>query len=430
MREMHMQLRAIGTRTVPRLLIVLGALLAVVAVPNMAWAQNAADCPPAPTNMPYAGYPRVCSDYRVMFKLEAPQARKVQLQPNPGGNPNGMGKGPFDMVKGSDGVWSVTIGPVQPGFHHYHFLVDGLPVNDPGSDTYTVSLGLLSTWGLNRATSGLEVPEKGVDFFLPRDVPHGVVQELWYRAKTTGEFRRAFIYTPPGYDRSLTTRYPVLYLQHGGTNDETSWVKEGHISSIMDNLLAEKKIVPMLVVMERGYGTIAQTSPQQTVPYDPELYKAAEPKSINTFTQIMIKDLIPLIDGRYRTFADREHRALAGLSGGAQQAMVTGLTNLGTFTYIGDFSGPGVARGYLADPASVYDGALTKPGVLNSKLKLLWVGDGTAEATYKDQFRFHQALEKNGVTHVYFEVKGTAHEWATWRRHLLDFAPRLFQPVK
>jgi enterochelin esterase-like enzyme len=411
-----------SARTASRLLILLAGLFGAGA----ASAQAPADCVPSPTNMPNAGYPRVCSGYRVMFKLEAPQARKVQLQPNPGGNPNGMGNGPFDMVRGTDGVWSVTIGPVKPGFHHYHFLVDGLAVNDPGSDTYTVSLGLLSTWGLNRATSGLEVPEKGVDFYLPKDVPHGVVQELWYKAKTTGEFRRVYVYTPPGYDKSLTTRFPVLYLQHGGTNDETSWVKEGHVSFIMDNLLAEKKIVPMLVVMERGYGTIAQTSPQQTVPYDPELYKAAEPKSQNTFTQIMMKDLIPLIDGRYRTIADREHRAMAGLSGGAQQTMLTGLSNLDAFAYIGDFSGPGVARGYLASPASVYNGVLTKPDLLNSKLKLLWIGDGTAEATYKDQLQFHQALEKNGVKHVYFEVPGTAHEWASWRRHLYDFAPRLF----
>jgi enterochelin esterase-like enzyme len=395
-----------------------------------AWAQAPNGCVPSPTNMPNAGYPRVCADYRVMFKLEAPEARKVELQPNVGAFGNGLGRGPFDMVKGPDGIWSATIGPVVPGFHYYHFVVDGLAVNDPGSDAYTVSLGQGNTQGLNRAESGFEVPEKGVDFYLPKDVPHGVVQELWYKAKTTGEFRRVYVYTPPDYDRSLTTRYPVLYLQHGGTQDETSWVREGHISSIMDNMLAEKKIVPMLVVMERGYGTMAQMSAQETVPYTPSIYEKFMPKSRELFAQILIKDLIPMIDGRYRTLPDRDHRALAGLSMGAQQALQIGVTNLDTFAYIGSFSGEGAARGYFASPTTYTGGLFTKADLLNSRLKLLSIATGTAEDGYKDTLPFHQALEKNGVKHVYFEVPGTAHEWATWRRQLLDFAPRLFAVSK
>jgi enterochelin esterase-like enzyme len=398
-------------------------VIVVAPLAGAAWAQNANDCHPSPTNMPNAGYPRVCSDYRVMFKLEAPEAHQVLLQPNQGATGNGLGKGHFDMVKGPDGIWSVTIGPVVPGFHYYNFVVDGVPVNDPGSDAFTVSLGLDTTRGLLHATSGLEVPEKGVDFYLPKDVPHGVVQELWYRAKTTGEFRRVFVYTPPGYDKSLTTRYPVLYLQHGGSQDETGWVREGHVSSIMDNLLADKKIVPMLVVMERGYGTMAQTSAQQTVPYKQDLYTAFDVKSQDLFAQILIKDLIPMIDARYRTIPNRENRAIAGLSRGGAQAMHIGLSNLDSFSFIGSFSGPPVAFNYD-------NGILTHADLLNSKLKLLWIGDGTAEPMYNDILKFHQALEKNGVKHSYYEVPGTAHEWASWRRHLYDFAPRLFAMSK
>ncbi len=404
-----------------------GALVFALAMGGSAGAQTAVECAPAPTNMPNAGYPRVCPDYRVMFKLEAPNARTVKLQPNVGAFGNGLGAGPFDMVKGADGIWNVTLGPVRPGFHHYHFVVDGLAVNDPGSDTYTISLGVPATAGANRATSGFEVPEKGADFFLPKDVPHGAVQELWYKARVTGEFRRAFVYVPPGYDKSLTTRFPVLYLQHGGTNDETSWVREGRISFLMDNLLAEKKITPMLVVMERGYGTMALTSAQQTVPYNPAIIAAFDDKSRELWDQIVIKDLIPTIDGRYRTIADREHRAMAGLSRGAQQTWHVGLGHLDTFSYIGAFSGTGAARNYLASPATYYGGILTKTELLNSKLKLFWVGAGTAESGYRDVVNFRAAMDKLGIRHVDYDAAGTAHEWATWRKHLWDFAPRLFK---
>ncbi len=391
------------------------------------FAQGVADCVPSPTNMPNAGYPRVCPDYRVMFKLEAPNARTVQMIPNPGASGSGLGNGPFDMTRGPDGIWNLTLGPVRPGFHDYHFLVDGLAVNDPGSDTYTVGLGTLPTWGLNRATSGFEVPEKGVDFHLAKDVPHGAVQELWYKAASTGEYRRAFVYVPPGYDKSLTTRFPVLYLQHGGTNDETSWVREGHVSFIMDNLLAEKKITPMLVVMERGYGNWQQTSAQQGFPFNPELYKSYDDqKSQKLFEQILIHDLIPTIDGRYRTRASRENRALAGLSRGAEQSLVIGLGNLDTFGAIGVFSGSGAGRSYAAAPATFAGGFIEKADMLNSRLKPFWMGAGTAEGGYPGIVRMHQDMERRGIKHVFYEAPGTAHEWATWRKHLYDFAPRLF----
>ncbi len=391
------------------------ALLLSMLACGLALAQNADDSRPAPTNVRGAEYPRVHSDYRVTFRLQAPEARKVQLEPNATGwVANGLGKAPYDMVRGGDGVWSVTTPPVVPGFHLYEFLVDGLPVNDPGSETFMNGLGD----GQSRAVSGIEVPEKGVNFYLPQDVPHGVVQELWYRSKVTAEWRRVFVYTPPEYDRQVRVRYPVLYLQHGGTEDETGWVRQGRVSFIMDNLLAAKKAVPMLVVMENGYAdTPGETSRAR--------YDAQDLASRARFEDLVIHDLIPTIDARYRTIADREHRAIAGKSRGAGQALEIGLAHLDTFAYIGDFSGASEAEEFKAETS--YKGMFTKADLLNSKLKLVWVGAGTAEPRYKYLKRLDESLEKLGVRHVFYESAGTGHEWLTWRRHLNDFAPRLFR---
>ncbi|PWU00444.1 MAG: hypothetical protein C5B51_25145 [Terriglobia bacterium] len=254
-------------------------------------AQTADDSRPAPSNLRGSQYPRVYPDNRVTFRLKAPEARNVQVQPTPGAVDNGLGKGPYDMVRDKDGVWSVTIPPAVPGLHIYHILVDGFPVDDPGSELY---------FNGNRLTSGVEVPENGVDYYLPRDVPHGAVQEIWYHSKVTGTWRRTFVYTPPDYDRQTSTRYPVLYLQHGGSEDETSWLRMGKANFIMDNLLADKKAVPMLVVMENGYASRAGETRQQ----------AADPNQPTAFEDLMIQDLIPMIDARYRTRPDRESRAI------------------------------------------------------------------------------------------------------------------------
>jgi len=369
--------------------------------------QSADDSRPAPTNVRGAEYPRVHSDYRVTFQLKAPEARNVQLQPSAGAVENGLGKGPYDMVRGEDGVWSVTTPPAVPGFHYYHFVVDGLDANDPGSETFMAG----------RATSGIEVPEKSVDFYLPKDVPHGVVQELWYRSKVTAEWRRAYVYTPPEYDRDLRRRYPVLYLQHGGDEDDTAWVRQGRVNFIMDNLLAAHKATPMLVVMERGYAN----RPGET--QGPEYVPA--PNAPSAFEDLVLHDLIPTIDARYRTIADREHRAIAGLSMGAYQALQIGLDHLDTFAYIGDFSAGFHARDF--SPETSTDGIFSKPDVLNSRLKLFYVASGTAEMYYQYLKPFHETLNKLGVKNVFYESPGTSHEWLTWRRHLNDFAPRLFR---
>ena len=362
---------------------------------------------PASSNVLNAQYPRVHDDGRVTFRFTASGAKKVQLQP--GGADNGLGKGPIDMTASDDGkgVWSITLPPVVPGFHYYWFLVDGVAVNDPSSETY---------FGWGRQTSGIDVPEPGADFYEPGDVPHGEVRVRWYRSKTTGAWRRAYVYTPPGYDRDQKTRYPVLYLQHGAGENETSWTKQGRANLILDNLIAAGRARPMIVVMETGYATKIGATPVQgptgatTMP--------------NAFEQVLIEDLIPMIDAQYRTHADRAARAMAGLSMGGNQTLQMTSNHLDTFAWIGAFSAP--LRNF--DARTSLGGVFSDAAAYNKKVKLLWIGAGTGETTFHEAAsQLHTALDAAGVKHVRFESKGTAHEWQTWRRSLHDFAPRLFK---
>jgi enterochelin esterase-like enzyme len=372
---------------------------------SFCWAQQGDDSRPAPTNVRAAEYPRVHLDNRVTFRIKAPDAKKIQVMPSAGAVENGLGKGPYDMVRAEDGTWSVTTPPVVPGLHYYQLILDGVLINDPASETFHAG----------RAISGIEVPEKGVDFYLLKDVPHGAVQEVWYKSKVTGGWRRICVYLPPDYDRNFSTRYSVLYLQAAG-EDHTAWVQQGHANFILDNLIADRKAVPMLMVMEYGVAAKAGETPQDESAATGYLFKA--------FDELVMRDLIPFVDSRYRTLTDRDHRAIAGLSMGAAQSLQIGLTHLDTFAYIGDFSGGFVARDFKAETS--YNGIFLKKDVLNTRLNLLWVGAGTAEAYHQYLLPWHQTLEKLGVKHVWYESQGTSHEWLTWRRHLYDFAPRLF----
>jgi enterochelin esterase-like enzyme len=371
----------------------------LLALVLLAPALVADDGKPAPSNVPGALYPSVYADGRVTFRIKAADAKKVQLQP--GGSDNGLGKKAFDMDRGDDGHWSVTIPPAVPGFHYYWFVVDGAIVNDPGSESY---------FGWGRQCSGIDIPEKGVDFYDAKDVPHGEVRAVWYHSKVTGKPRRAVVYTPPGYDKT-TDKYPVLYLQHGAGEDERGWTTQGRANFILDNLLAAKKCKPMLVVMDNGYAEKAGA-----------VRRAFD---FAGFEAVLIGELIPKIDATYRTQADREHRAFAGLSMGGMQALQVGLKHLDTFASIGAFSAPPAAQ---FDVDKSYDGAFADAATFNKKLKLLWLGAGTGEPRFADGLKaMHTALEKKGVKHVTFESEGTSHEWQTWRRSLHDFAPRLFQ---
>lgn len=378
---------------------------------------------PAATDVPGAQTPRIHSDRRITFSLKAPDATSLQVA---GGD--GLGAGPFPMSKDTDGIWSVTTPPSVPGFHYYWFMLNGVAVNDPASETY---------FGYGKETSGIEVPEAGADFYAIQNVPHGEVRAKWYLSKTTGEWRRAFVYTPPGYDRHPATRYPVLILQHGSGENETGWTRQGRAQFILDNLIAAGKALPMIVVMDRGY---AQRSAAPSPAGGSSAWLQDLHAAFTSFEDVVMHDLIPMVDASYRTIPDREHRAMAGLSMGGMQTLFIALQHLDSFAYIGSFSGPIVPDlkvGNLSanrkpepfDAKTAYGGAFADPSTFNKRVKLLWLGVGSAEP---EQFRSGiggavAALRKAGVRLQYFESNGTAHEWQTWRRDLNEFAPRLFR---
>lgn len=378
-----------------------------------------ADTIAAPTNIRGAEYPRIHPDLRVTFRIKAPDAQKVVF-------------GFFDSQryaakKGDDGFWTATTEPQVPGFHYYRVFIDGAEVNDPSSETF---------YGTGKDASGIEIPEKGVDFYLPKDVPHGEVRERWYHSKTTQAWRRVFVYTPPGYDNDRETRYPVLYLQHGGGEDERGWPNQGRVAFILDNLIAERKARPMLVVMEQGYARRPGEAPASFRPPPPAAPGQNAPprpdfsRMFSAFEDVMVKDLIPMIDATYRTIPDREHRAMAGLSMGGMQTFLITLKHLELFAHIGGFSGGGGGFGGAPfDPKTAHNGVMADAAAFNRKVRLLWLGIGTAEPKrmYDSVKNYHQALEKAGINHVYYESPGTSHEWLTWRRCLHEFAPLLFQ---
>lgn len=368
------------------------SILLLTLTPLLGWTQPAAEGVPAASNVPNAQYPRIHDDLRATFRLTAPGAQKVQLS---------VGGGKHDLTRAADGLWYVTTPPLVPGFHYYSFNIDGANVSDPSSHAY---------YGTGRDASGIEVPEKGVDYYLPKDVPHGEVRLRWYLSKVTGAWRRSFVYTPPDYDANTRTRYPVLYLQHGSGEDETGWIFQGRANFILDNLIAAGKSRPMIIVMDNGY--------------------AAAPGKPNAFEDVMITDVIPMIDGAYRTLANRENRAMAGLSMGGNQTCQVTLRHLDKFAWIGAFSGTGNGLSTAPiDPKTFIGGVFTDGAAFNAKVKLLWIGMGTVEPNpFPGAIgAFRKMLDDAGVKYVYFESPGTAHEWQTWRRDLNDFAPRLFR---
>jgi enterochelin esterase-like enzyme len=401
--------------------VVVRVALMVLVCCGVCWGQGGDEVRRASSNVDGAEYPRVHSDSRVDFQVIAPAAQKVQVQ---------IAGATLDMLKHDDGTWTVTSAPQVPGFHYYSIVVDGAVVADPASKTY---------FGIAREASAVEIPEKGVDFYDAKNVPHGDVREHWYFSKVTGGWRRCYVYAPPGYDASLKTRYPVLYLQHGAGEDETGWIRQGHANFILDNLIAAGKARPMLIVMDLGYAT-RDGSPIPAM-FGPSAPPLGSPQSVQrmkdltaAFEDVVITDLVPMVDATYRTVADRDHRALAGLSMGAMQAFRVGFDHLETFAYIGGFSGAPIEvlfGGNTLDPKTFYNGILADPGAFNKKVRLLWLGVGEVEGDrmLKGVTAFHESLDRAGIHHVFYLSPGTAHEWQTWRRDLNDLAPRLFVGV-
>jgi enterochelin esterase-like enzyme len=393
---------------------------------GLSWGQAADDCKPSPLNVPEAKYPCVYSDNRAMFRVIAPNAQKVSVR---------IAKG-FDMTKGADGIWSVTTTPLVVGFHYYSLQIDGATVADPSTMTY---------FGSGWQNSGIEIPEPAADadYYQPKDVPHGRVSEQWYFSKVTGKWRRCFVYTPPEYE-AAKTKFPVLYLLHGWGEDETGWFTQGHVDSIMDNLIAAKKAKPMIIVMDNlnavKPGESASLFAARGLVPAPGAAPAAQPGrgapgapggrgpggfNLTAFTDMMFTDLIPMVERTYRALPGRENRAMAGLSMGGMQTFTTGLNNLDKFAYLGGFSGSCGGRGGTFDPKTACGGAFADPAAFNKKVKVLFLGIGSVEGPGAKGFS--DALTQAGIHNVYFESPGTAHEWLTWRRSFNDFAPRLFR---
>ena len=359
---------------------------------------------PASTNVSGARYPKILPDNRVVFRIKAPDAPKVQFDL--------LKK--YDAIKDPEGTWEVTTEPIVEGFHYYSLLIDGVAVVDPASQTF---------YGMGRMASGIDIPEKDVDFYLPKDVPHGQIRQIRYYSNITKAWRRAFVYTPPGYDTNINDRYPVFYLQHGGGEDETGWPTQGRVDLILDNLIAEGKAKPMLIVMDRGYAVDPSAPPSVG---EPGARRMLQPN--NALTAVFIKEIIPTIDREFRTIPDREHRAMAGLSMGGFQTFQITLTNLDKFAYIGGFSGAAFMQPG-SDVTTMYNGAWADAAAFNAKVKLVYISIGTAEPErmYQGVNNFHKELEKAGIKHVYYESPGTSHEWLTWRRSLHQFAGLIFQ---
>jgi enterochelin esterase-like enzyme len=410
----------------------------------------------SPYNFPGTQYPRIEEDGRVTFRFAAPDAQKVQVS---------IVSKVFDMKKGSDGAWTYTSDPQPPGFHNYWMVVDGAIVLDPATQAFI---------GYSHLCNGFEIPEPGIDWYDLKDVPHGNVLIKNYFAKTTNTWRHIFVYTPPGYDKNLTTRYPVFYLQHGGGEDERVWTEMGRTNVILDNLIAAGKAKPMIVVMETsavsapGAGRGAAPGAARgaaPAPGAPPAARGAAPAPSaapaaagrgaapaagrgggggmmgmggpggGAYGQFMVADLIPWIDANFRTLSDREHRAMAGLSmGGMQTASVT-MANLDRFANIGLFSGGsaggrGAPQGGQApalDFKAIYNGQMENAAEFNKKVKIFFFSCGGEE--YPDALNQHQKdLIAHGITNSYAYVSpGTAHEWQTWRRSLYAFAPLLFR---
>jgi enterochelin esterase family protein len=365
------------------------------------------DFRPASTNQPGKQYPQVNSEGCVRSSISAPQAQKVQLD---------IGGIRYDLIKDDKGVWTGDSHPQDEGFHYYQLNIDGAQVPDPGSMFF---------YGASRWGSGIEVPARDQDFYALKVVPHGQIRQNLYFSKITNAWRRCFVYTPPDYDKNTTIRYPVLYLQHGMGEDETGWSVQGKANLILDNLIAEKKAVPMIIVMDKGYATKPNQEQAQNPGEPPR-----GPGGISTFEEVLINEIIPMIDATYRTLSDRGHRAMAGLSMGANQTIQITINNLDKFSYIGGFSGtsnyPNTTE---IDPATFMNGKFKDGEALNKQIKLFWLGLGTKEPNpFPGSIgAFRAMLEKAGIRYVYYESQGTAHEWLTWRRDLLHFAPMLFK---
>ena len=345
--------------------------------------------------------PEVAPDRRVTFRLLAPKASEVTLTGE-------FMEGGRSLQKDDKGVWSVTVGPLEPEIYNYNFSIDGVRTIDP-NNPHVKTGSTAST-----IQSVLEVRGDSPAFYDGQSVPHGEVRAHWYESKSLNALRRLTVYTPPGYDRNVQGRYPVLYLLHGANSDETVWTRDGHANLILDNLLAGGKARPFLVVMPFGYGVPPGTPPPVS----------GGGPSDNTalFSRDLIEDVIPFIQSQYRVYTDRDHRAIAGLSMGGGESLGIGMNHLELFSYVAGFS----AALRPAEFQKTFAGLAASPQDANDKLHLLWIGCGNQDSLFPAAKSFSEFLTERKIKHAFRESTG-AHTWINWRRYLNEFAPLLFR---
>ena len=363
---------------------------------------------PSSCNTFLSQYPAVNAQTRqAMFRVVAPTARQVQVD---------LAGKKYDMTKDDKGVWTCISDPQVVGFHYYVVLIDSVAVMDRNTEAY---------FGSNWESSGIEIPEgpEGDYYRFNKNIPHGQIRSIYYWSEINGMERHCNVYVPAEYEQNPTRKYPVLYLLHGWGEDENGWSNQGHTANIMDGLIASGKAVPMIIVMDCG-----------DIKTNPDVRKA----STNDVTQIYVKDLMPFIDKTFRTKADRQNRAMAGLSRGGMQTTTTVFNNMDKFAWMGTFSGffmggmggrgadgTGQAPSMSQQIETAFNGIFMDAAAFDKQMNLLFISTGTEERSPKEAV---EALKAHGIKHIVFhESQGTAHEWLTWRRALNDFAPRIFK---
>ena len=355
------------------------------------------DWKPSTINQKGKQYPQVNSERRARFRVVAPEAQSVSVS---------LGK--LALTKGEDGAWTGITAPLDEGFHYYSLKIDGAEVPDPNS---------LYFFGAMRWGSGIEVPAADQDFYAVKNVPHGQLRQVLFFSKTTNSHHRAFVYTPPGYEQDAEKRYPVLYLQHGWGEDENGWGAQGHANLIMDNLIAEGKTRPFIIVMTYGM--------TNDVPLGGGPRGAGGRPAFNfdKFKGVLLDDLVPYVDSTYRTLADQPHRAMAGLSMGGMQTRTIAPANLDKFSHIGLFSGGSISADSIENMEK-----------FKEKIKLVFVSYGSKELGGNrggpggrgDPREATEGLKTAGVNAHFYVSQETAHEWQSWRRSLHQMAPLLF----
>jgi enterochelin esterase family protein len=366
--------------------MVLAALLAAVSFPLGASAQL----------MEPALSPVVNPDRTVILRLRAPQADSVSVQAN-------FLAAPRSMEKSADGIWSVTLGPVEPDIYFYSFIIQGVPMIDPSNPLIHPSLAPGSSMVL--------LPADPPAFYEEKPVPRGRIHLHRHLSTAFGDNRGYCVYTPPDYDRNTKARYPVLYLLHGYSDTEDTWRVTGRANVILDNLIAEGKAVPMIVVMPFGYAPPRQGDSEGG-------WNAWFARVAPRFEPYLVQELIPLIERDYRVERDAKHRAVAGLSMGGGQSLYFGLKNPDVFGWIGAFSS--------AVTMDFQGKLLDNPAGLNKQIRLLWIGCGKDDFLHRSNTEFIAALTAKGIRHT-ARISGGKHEWSVWRNYLHEFTPLLFR---